>query len=131
MSFADYMREKAAESRQKETAGFSLLVLGMVLLVGGLLITLMVVGNPDWFLFIPWKRNSDPTSLISLSMTLCGFVLIFSGAAYIIFASSERSWYLASLRAALEHTPKREEEIFKQRLQDLKKKIEDLRDNAK
>lgn len=130
MSFEDYMREKAAESRQKETAGFSLLVLGMVLLVGGLLITLIVVGNPDWFLFIPWKRSSDPTSLISLSMTLSGFVLAFAGATYIFFASSERSWYLMSLRETLEHTPKREEEIFKQRLQDLKRKIENLRDSA-
>jgi hypothetical protein len=30
----------------------------------------------------------------------------------------------------LEHTPKREEEIFKQRLQDLKAKIENLQDRA-
>jgi type IV secretory pathway VirB3-like protein len=130
MSFEDYMREKAAESRQKETAGFSLIVLGMVLLVGGLHITLVVVGNPDWFLFIPWKRTSDPTSLIGLSMTLCGFVFAFAGAAYIIFASSERSWYLSSLKATLEHTPKREEEMFKEKLQDLKRKIENLQDGA-
>lgn len=102
----------------------------MVLLVGGFLITLIVVGNPDWFLFIPWKRTSDPTSLISLSMTLSGFVLAFVGAAYIIFASADRSWYLKSLKDTLEQTPKKEEEIFKQRLQDLKRKIENLRNSA-
>lgn len=130
MSFEEYLREKAAESRQKETVGFSLIVLGMVLLVGGLLITLIVVGNPDWFLFIPWKRTSDPTSMISLSMTLSGFVLAFAGATYIIFASSERSWYLRSLKEILEHTPEEEEELFKEKLQDLKRKIENLRDRA-
>jgi len=63
-------------------------------------------------------------------MTLSGFVLAFVGATYIIFASSERSMYLCPLKNALEHTPKREEEIFKQRLQDLKAKIENLQDRA-
>ena len=131
MSFEEYLREKAAESRHKESVGFSLIVLGMVLLVGGFLITLIVIRNPDWFFFIPWKRTSEPTSLISLSMTLSGFVLAFAGAAYVVLASSERSWYLKSLRDTLEHAPKKEEEIFKQRLQDLKRKIESLRDSAK
>jgi hypothetical protein len=130
MSFEAYMHEKAAESRQKECVGFSLLVLGMVMLVGGFLITLITGGNPNWLLFIPWKRTSDLTSLISLSMTLSGFVLAFAGAAYIIFASSERSWYLKLLKGILEDTPKKEEEIVKQKLQDLKRKIESLRDSA-
>ena len=130
MSFEEYIREKAAESRQKECAGFLLIVLGMILLVGGFIITLITVGDPDWILFIPWKRTSDPTSVISLSMTLSGFVLAFAGATYIIFASSERSWYLRSLKDFFEDTPKKEEEIFKQRLQDLKRKIENLRDKA-
>ena len=124
------MHEKAAESRQKECVGFSLLVLGMVMLVGGFLITLITAGNPNWLLFIPWKRTSDLTSLISLCMTLSGFVLAFAGAAYIIFASSERSWYLKLLKGILEDTPKKEEEIVKQKLQDLKRKIESLRDSA-
>lgn len=130
MSFEEYIREKAAESRHKESVGFSLLVLGMVLLVGGFLVTLITVGNPDWFLFIPWKRTSDPTSLISLSMTLGGFVLAFVGAAYIFFASAERSWYLRSLKDALEDMSRGEEEIFKQRLQDLKRKIRSLLHSA-
>ena len=130
MSFEEYLHEIAAESRHKESVGFSLIVLGITLLVGGLLITFITVGNPDWFLLIPWKQTSDPTSLISLSMTLSGFVLVFVGATYIIFASSERSGYLSSLKDALEHTPAREEEIFKQRLQDLKTKIENLQNRA-
>lgn len=130
MSFEEYLHEKAAESRHKESIGFSLIVLGITLLIGGLLTTFITVGNPDWFLFIPWKQTSEPTSMISLSMTLSGFVLAFVGATYIIFASSERSWYLSSLKDALEHTPKREEAIFKQRLRDLKRKIENLQDRA-
>jgi len=47
MSFEEYIREKAAESRHKESVGFSLIVLGITLLVGGLLITFITVGNPD------------------------------------------------------------------------------------
>lgn len=130
MSFEEYLHEKAAESRHKESVGFSLVVLGITLLVGGLLTTFITVGNPDWFMFIPWKQTSEPTSMISLSMTLSGFVLAFVGAAYIIFASSERSGYLSSLKNALEYTPAKEEEIFKQRLQDLKTKIKNLQNKA-
>jgi len=130
MSFEEYLHERAAESRHKESVGFSLIVLGMTLLIGGLLITFITVGNPDWFIFIPWKQTSEPTSMISLSMTLSGFVLAFVGATYIIYASSERSGYLSSLKDAVEHMPTKEEEIFKQRLKDLKTKIESLQNRA-
>jgi len=130
MSFEEYLREKAAESRQKEITGFLLILLGVMMLVGGFLTVLVTVGDPDWFLFIPWKRTSDPTSLASLSMTLSGFVLAFAGAMYIIFASADRGWYLSSLKEALEDTPKTEEEMFKKRIRDLKRKIENLRDGV-
>jgi hypothetical protein len=130
MSFEEYLREKAAESRQKEITGFLLILLGMILLVGGFLTVLVTVGNPDWFLFIPWKRTADPTSLTSLSMTLSGFVLAFAGATYIIFASADRGWYLNSLKEALEDTPEREEEMFKERIRNLKRKIKNLRDSS-
>jgi len=130
MSLSEYLHENAAESRHKEAVGFSLVVLGMVLLVGGVLITLVTVGNPDWFLFIPWKQTSNPTSLISLLMTLGGFMILFAGAIYIIFASSQRSGYLRSLKKALESAPEREGETFEQRLQNLKEKIVSLQQGS-
>lgn len=123
MSIREYLHESAEESRHKESVGFSMVVLGMVLLVGGVLITLVTAENPDWFLLIPWKQTSNPTSLISLLMTLSGFAIIFAGAIYIMFASSKRAGYLSSLKKALESAPKREEETFEQRLQNLKEKI--------
>jgi len=130
MSFEEYLHEKAAESRHRETVGFILLVLGMVMLVGGFLITLVIAANPDWLLFIPWKRTADPTSLISLSMTLSGFVLIFTGAGYVVFASADRSWYFKSLKETMEDMPKKEEELFKQKMRDLRRKIENLQGKA-
>lgn len=130
MSFEEYLREKSAESRHRETVGFLFLVLGMVMIIGGFLITLVVAGNPDWFYFIPWKRTSDPTSLMSLSMTLSGFVLTIAGALYIVFASADRSWYLKSLNETMEDMPKKEEELFRQRIRNLKAKIENLQDKT-
>jgi hypothetical protein len=130
MSISEYLHENAAESRHKESVGFSLVVLGMVLIVGGLLITLVTVGNPDWFLFIPWKQTSDPTGLISLFMTLSGFVIIFAGAIYIIFASSKRAGYLSSLQKALECAPERKGETFEKKLQYLKEKIVSLQQRS-
>ena len=130
MSFEDYLHEKAAESRHRETVGFSFLVLGMVMLIGGFLITLVITGNPDWLIFIPWKRTTDPTSLISLSMTLSGLVLVFAGVGYIMFASADRSWYIKSLKDSMEDMPKKEEELFRQRLKALRRKIENLQASA-
>jgi len=130
MSIREYLHEKAAESRHKETVGFSLVVLGMVLLVGGVLVTLVTVGNPDWFLFIPWKQTSDPTSIVSLFMTLGGFVTALVGAIYIIFASSQRSGYLSSLQKGIEYVPKREGQTFEQELQGLKEKIVSLQQES-
>jgi len=130
MSIREYLHENAEESRHKEAVGFSLVVLGMVLLVGGVLIILVTVGNPDWFLFIPWKQTSNPTSVISLFMISSGFLVIFSGAIYIILASSKRSGYLSSLKKALEYAPEREGETFEQRLQDLKEKIVSLQQSS-
>jgi len=130
MSLSEYLHENAAESRHKEAVGFSVVVLGMVLLVGGVLLTLVTVGNPDWFLFIPWKQTSNPTSLISLFMTLGGFMILFAGAIYIIFASSQRSGYLRSLKKALESASEREGETFEQRLQNLKEKIVSLQQSS-
>ena len=130
MSLSEYLHENAAESRHKEAVGFSVVVLGMVLLVGGVLLTLVTVGNPDWFLFIPWKQTSNPTSLISLLMTLGGFMILFAGAIYIIFASSQRSGYLRSLKKALESASEREGETFEQRLQNLKEKIVSLQQSS-
>jgi len=94
------------------------------------LLTLVTVGNPDWFLFIPWKQISNPTSLISLFMTLGGFMILFAGAIYIIFASSQRSGYLRSLKKALESASEREGETFEQRLQNLKEKIVSLQQSS-
>jgi len=130
MSITEYLHENAAESRHKEAVGFSLVILGMLLLVGGVLITLITVGDPNWLLFIPWKQTSNPTSLISLFMTLSGFVIMFGGAVYIIFASSKRAGYLSSLKKASEYAPKREGETFEQELQDLKEKIVSLQQSS-
>jgi len=46
MSFEEYLHEKAAESRHKESVGFSLIVLGITLLIGGLLITSSLLETP-------------------------------------------------------------------------------------
>lgn len=131
MTLREYLHEKAAESRHKESVGFSLVVLGMILLVGGALITLVTIGNPDWFLFIPWKQTSNPNGMISLFMTLSGFVVSFAGAICIIFASSQRSGYISSLHKALECAPEREVETLEQKLQDLKEKMVSLQQRSK
>jgi hypothetical protein len=63
-------------------------------------------------------------------MSLSGFALAFSGAAYIMFASSERAWYVRSLSETIERARKSEEELLRDRLKALRRKIESLRDET-
>ncbi|MEM3703416.1 MAG: hypothetical protein QXX79_03215 [Candidatus Bathyarchaeia archaeon] len=51
--FSEYLHEKAEESRHNETIGYMITVIGSVFFVGGLIETVVVAENPQWFLIIP------------------------------------------------------------------------------
>jgi len=98
--FSEYLHEKAEESRHNETIGYLIVIIGSLFLIGGLLVTVITVANPQWFLMIPYYLTPNPYSLLSLSMISGGFTLLICGIVLGVHYARERSWYMQELHRA-------------------------------
>jgi len=100
MSFRDYLHEKAAESRHKETLAYLMFLAGTIFFVGGILETLSLAKEPTWFLFIPYHTEPHAGAVLGLTLIISGLFLIIFGIAAGINFSRDRSWYMQELRKA-------------------------------
>lgn len=100
MSFRDYLHEKAEESRHNETLAYLMFLAGAMFFVGGILETLSLAGNPEWFLFIPYHTEPIAGAVLGLTLIISGSALIVFGIAAGLTRSRVRSWYMQELRKA-------------------------------
>lgn len=93
MSFEDWLYRKAEQNAHSEILAFLMMVLGMNLLIGGLIVTIIVVGQPNVLLFlIPQPLN--PSSALGLILTVTGFAILSAGFIMVIYYDRQRSWHL-------------------------------------
>jgi len=100
MSFKEYLHEKAEESRQNEMLAYVMFLAGAIFFIGGILITLSLTKNPNWFVFIPYQQELNAGAVLSLVLAVSGLCLLFSGVAVGLNCSHERKWYMEELRKA-------------------------------
>jgi hypothetical protein len=100
MSFRDYLHEKAEESRHNETLSYLMFVAGAILFIGGILTTLNITTQPDWFIIIPYYTKPDPGTFLALSLVFSGIALTIFGIATGLLCSHERGWYMKELQKA-------------------------------
>lgn len=100
MSLHEYLHEKAEESRHNETLAYLVFLAGAIFFIGGILETIMLTQNPEWFLLIPYSIQTNSGSLLGLTLIVCGLSMTFFGIAAGVNYANHRGWYLQELTNA-------------------------------
>jgi uncharacterized membrane protein len=108
MLVEDWLHRKAEENAHNEILAFLLMVLGMNLLMGGLLMSLIVAGELTVILQ-PSNLPPSSTAYSGFILTVVGFFVMFSGFTLTIYYSRKRLWYITQIERSslrMKVTPK-------------------------
>lgn len=93
MSFEDWLYRKADQNAHNEILAFLMMIMGINLLIGGLVVTVITVGEPALLPFIIQQPHSYP-AMIGFTLTLAGFAILAVGFILVVHYDRERSWYV-------------------------------------
>ena len=122
MSFGDYLHRKAADSTHNEILAFLTVILGAVILMGGFLVTFIVVEQPKWFFLFPYQISSQPSSFLGLILALTGFLLMSTGFIMIIYYDRRKVWCLSQIEESNPYTNSAQKKL---KLERIKKLVEE------
>ncbi|MDI6904022.1 MAG: hypothetical protein QMD13_00800 [Candidatus Bathyarchaeia archaeon] len=103
MSFRDWLHRKADEHAHNEILSFLLMILGVNLLMGGLLVIVIVAGEPSWLLIFPYKPSQTSSAYLGLILAIAGFALLSAGFLLVIHYDRKRSWCIKELEKSSIH----------------------------
>jgi len=88
------MHRKTEENAHNEILAFLMTVLGVNLLVGGLIVVILVAGEPSWPLIFPYTPPQTSSAYIGLILTITGFIILSAGFILVIHYDRKRTWYM-------------------------------------
>ncbi|MGD8546228.1 MAG: hypothetical protein PVH12_08655 [Candidatus Bathyarchaeota archaeon] len=100
LNLLQYLHEKAQESRNKEMQGCLMFLAGAIFFAGGLLESLSLTEDPQWFIFIPYHASSVAGAMLGLTMTISGLLLMTFGVVIALKWRINRKSYIEKLRKA-------------------------------
>jgi hypothetical protein len=70
-----------------------MMILGMNLLMGGLIVTVIAAGGPNLFFYITEQPLSQ-SAVLGLVLTITGFLILSAGFVLVVHYDRQRSWHL-------------------------------------
>ena len=99
MSIEDWHNIKAEQNAQSEILAFLLMIVGVNLLMGGLIVTVMMVGEPIVNPFII-QQTLNYSTVLGLIFTIAGFSIISAGFILVIHYDRKRTWHIKEIEKA-------------------------------
>jgi len=96
LSFEDWLYRKSEQNAHSEILAFLMVVLGVNILIGGLVVTTITVGQVS-LLFSMFSQSLNSSGVLGLVLTLVGFCLLCAGFILVVYYDRERSWYLGEI----------------------------------
>jgi hypothetical protein len=96
LSYEDFLYRKAEQNAHSEILAFLMMILGMNLLIGGLIVTIMAVGQLNLLPFMLQQPLTQSTTL-GLILTISGFSILLAGFVLVINYDRQRSWHLSQI----------------------------------
>lgn len=96
LSIEDWHNIKAEQNAHNEILAFLMMIVGVNLLVGGLIVTVMTVGEP---IINPFNIQQvlSYSSILGLILTISGFSIISAGFILVIHYDRKRTWHLKEI----------------------------------
>jgi hypothetical protein len=73
-----------------------MMILGMNLLMGGLIVTVITVGAPN-LLFYVTQQPLSQSGVLGLVLTITGFLILSAGFVLVVHYDRQRSWHLKEI----------------------------------
>lgn len=96
MSFQEWLYRKAEQNAHNEILAFLMMILGMNLLMGGLITTVITAGGSNLFFYVTQQPLSQ-SAVLGLALTITGFLILSAGFVLVVHYDRQRSWHLTEI----------------------------------